>query len=124
MVHLTLPPGDYTIRSTDTGVEILSLDRELPREEVAAQLGRTERSIDIYRNLQGPAQLKARREGGRVYIKQSELDRWLTYMEANPHELLVGDRPRKKRRARLAFGQRRDPRRTVSQVTPELSTTT
>src|SRR5262249_39335762 len=97
MVHLTLPPGDYTIRpSSAGGIEILAIDRELPREEVAALLGKTERSIDVYRNRQGLAQLKSRRSGGRIFIKESELKRWLTYMEANPHEYPVSDRPRKK----------------------------
>jgi hypothetical protein len=124
MVQLTLPPGDYTIRSTGAGVEILSIDRDIPREEVAAQLGRTERSIDVYRTLTGPAQLKSSRVGGRVFIKQSELSRWIAYIEAHPDELLVGNRPRKKRRPRLAFGQRRSKSRTISQSTPEFSTTT
>lgn len=123
MVHTFLPPGDYTIRPKGAGVEIITLDRDIPREEVAVQIGRTERSLDLYRNLEGPAQLKSNRIGGRVYIKASELTRWLDYMEAHPHEQLTGDRPRKKRRPRLAFGPGGELGKPVSQEPARFSTT-
>lgn len=116
MVRLTLPHGDYSIRSAGNQIEITSLDRELTREEVAERLGRTERSIDLYRTLNGPARLKSTRRGGRITILESELARWLTYMEANPDEYPDGGRPRKERRNRLALNGRRAKGRTLAKI--------
>lgn len=122
MVHLTLPTGDYSIRAHGNQIEIISLDRELSREEVAAQLGRTERSIDLYRNLPaGPLQLKSRRTGGRIYIKESELRRWLAYLEEHPDDYPISDRPRKKRRTRLVEFKRRARGRTLAENAERLS---
>lgn len=105
MELITLPPGHYSIRPRGNQVEIASLDRELTREEVADILGRTPRSIDLYRNLPtGPRRLASRREGGRIYIKQSELNRWLEYIEGHPNDE-ISRRPRQKRRARLERGR-------------------
>ena len=116
MLQLILPAGEYSIKPRGNQVEISSLDQDLTREEVAVRLGRTERSIDLYRSLEGPAQLKSSRRGGRITIRETELTRWLAYMEANPNDYPTGHRPRKKRRTRLEFNNGRPKVRPLSEA--------
>jgi hypothetical protein len=122
MVRLTIPTGDYSIKTRGSQIEIIGLDQELTREEVATRLGRTERSIDLYRNLpEGhPLKLKSKRAGGRITIMESELTRWLACFELNPDEYPASNRPRKKRRARVALNGRRKIR-TDAENTERLS---
>lgn len=110
--------GDRIVIETNLPKE----DRDLDRAEVARRLKKSVRMIDMYRRLTGEAKLQSHNVPGKsVLFKESELNRWIKFIQSHEH-LIIGEhldgnsrsfRPRARRRGSLA-----NRNRILSGVTP------
>jgi hypothetical protein len=129
-VKLIIPQTGFSLK-TESGRVIIEFnhlakdDRALTREEVGQRLNRGLRMVDFYRRLPGEARLRSESIDGRVVIRESELNRWLKFIETerviyNKNGYSGGLRPGKKRRGsvegcggeRSSFTPAEDPTRT------------
>jgi hypothetical protein len=118
-MRLVIPNGTFQLRSEadrmiiDTHV-LAENDRELDRKEAARRLGKSVRMIDVYRRLTGEARLHSEWRSHRIVIRESELKRWLKYLNENKHLILEHNfdgssssfRPRSPRRGSMAGRKR------------------
>jgi hypothetical protein len=92
-MRLVIPHGTFELRSEPDRMIIdthalAENDRELDRREAARRLGKSVRMIDVYRRLTGEARLHSEWRGHRIIIRESELKRWLTYLNNNKNLIL------------------------------------
>jgi hypothetical protein len=92
-MRLVIPHGTFELRSEPDRMIIdthalAENDRELDRKEVARRLRKSVRMIDVYRRLTGEARLYSEWRGHRIIIRESELKRWLTYLNNNKNLIL------------------------------------
>jgi hypothetical protein len=87
-MRLVIPHGTFELRSESDRMIIdthalAENDRELDRKEVARRLGKSVRMVDVYRRLTGEARLHSEWRGHRTIIRESELKRWLIFLNKN-----------------------------------------
>jgi hypothetical protein len=92
-MRLVIPHGTFQLRSEPDRMVIethaLSAnDRELDRKEVARRLGKSVRMVDVYRRLTGEARLHSEWRNHRIIVRESELKRWLKYLNENKNLVL------------------------------------
>lgn len=118
-MRLVIPHGTFELRSEPDRMIIdthalTENDRELDRKEVARRLGKSLRMVDIYRRLTGEARLHSEWRGNRIIFRESEVKRWLTYLNNNKNLILEHNldgstssfRPRRPGRSSMAGRKR------------------